>query len=964
VFRTARAVLAVIVWLSLSGMAAQAEAPSNLFRNAGFESGNEGWGASIAGGTSAGFDITEEGAAAGERCALVSIGNAAGYGYQFGQRVPSGQVGEAYTFAVLAQAVGGPALVRLEVERAGGDYARAGRSGPTVLMPDRWTELHTTFTVQTSYPEDWFAYVSCTQPNVKFRVDEFRLYAGDYVPHPVLKGAESEPGGGPPERMNLFANAGFEMGTAGWSAAKPADTEVDFSVTDDDAVEGERSALVAVGAVTGWGLQLGQQLPGGRKGQTYSFAAQLKAEGAPVTVQLEVERSGDPWDRAGRSGSLLLKPGQWTELHVTFTVQDDFPEGWSAYVSCVQPNAMFRVDAVRLYEGEYESDWQGRPERPRAAAIRDVPEEAEPTEPVLGSLPPTVRLFDTGRPLAGPLAPDAPAHLEGWSQVAEGDTGHEFAADAVFLNNRLAVALRRDAAGVEVYGIGRSGLKLRAVLAPRGPGADAKLSSWKLLANGPESVGAEIGFRTADGAALAIGCELNAGQLFLKTHAGPGVEALRIEAPCRFGVLPDFFADDIVLDATAMAAGRAELPSENFFLHMLPDRGAIVMAVWTWRQADMHVQIDGDGAQRAVRASEVPYGEDGSVYVAVMEGHRLWHVHEVASSDAGRILRVNWQTPFPAHWRVDWTRDDGLSDSWEMALARAGGGYRRPSFEGYDARLPANRNRWTTVIGSFSYPCWIEQDGRAYLQPLGSALRFVGPALIYPINRVNETPLDVYTVTDIARDTLGTGPCEYILDLEGQRTTRAGLATCPTRDRLDAIYAKGQQTQRRAEVEQTLEDVIVFIKHIRSRIEHYVGLGKEIRAYLAEQKTAHPELAEPIGQLDVLAESIDVHVAARRHMIKTPAEAEELANHFRQTLLGYEGADALAKCKEYTQAWVNIGGNQDHLVGECRLAVKVLYQRAGTIMAEEPEMAEMCREIRSRCRGALKNPTSYEAPRH
>jgi len=257
VFRTARAVLAVIVWLSLSGMAAQAEAPSNLFRNAGFESGNEGWGASIAGGTSAGFDITEEGAAAGERCALVSIGNAAGYGYQFGQRVPSGQVGEAYTFAVLAQAVGGPALVRLEVERAGGDYARAGRSGPTVLMPDRWTELHTTFTVQTSYPEDWFAYVSCTQPNVKFRVDEFRLYAGDYVPHPVLKGAESEPGGGPPERMNLFANAGFEMGTAGWSAAKPADTEVDFSVTDDDAVEGERSALVAVGAVTGWGLQLG-----------------------------------------------------------------------------------------------------------------------------------------------------------------------------------------------------------------------------------------------------------------------------------------------------------------------------------------------------------------------------------------------------------------------------------------------------------------------------------------------------------------------------------------------------------------------------------------------------------------------------------------------------------------------------------------------------------------------------------
>jgi hypothetical protein len=42
----------------------------------------------------------------------------------------------------------------------------------------------------------------------------------------------------------------------------------------------------------------------------------------------------------------------------------------------------------------------------------------------------------------------------------------------------------------------------------------------------------------------------------------------------------------------------------------------------------------------------------------------------------------------------------------------------------------------------------------------------------------------------------------------------------------------------------------------------------------------------------------------------------------------------------------------------------VLRQRAGLMMAEDPRMADVAREVRRRCQEALKNPTSYEAPRH
>jgi hypothetical protein len=82
------------------------------------------------------------------------------------------------------------------------------------------------------------------------------------------------------------------------------------------------------------------------------------------------------------------------------------------------------------------------------------------------------------------------------------------------------------------------------------------------------------------------------------------------------------------------------------------------------------------------------------------------------------------------------------------------------------------------------------------------------------------------------------------------------------------------------------------------------------------------------------------------------------------TLLDYEGDDALDKCKAITGAIVEVGGNQDELVGECRVAVKNLRQRAGLGMAFDPRTAPVANEIRRRTQEALRNATSYESPRH
>ena len=94
------------------------------------------------------------------------------------------------------------------------------------------------------------------------------------------------------------------------------------------------------------------------------------------------------------------------------------------------------------------------------------------------------------------------------------------------------------------------------------------------------------------------------------------------------------------------------------------------------------------------------------------------------------------------------------------------------------------------------------------------------------------------------RNTLGVGPCEHILDLEGQKAEYKGMATCEVRDTLTPIYQKREQKRETCPDRRILDDGLVFVKHIRGRITRYVEFGHKMRQYLAEQKKAHPELAD------------------------------------------------------------------------------------------------------------------------
>jgi hypothetical protein len=579
-----------------------------------------------------------------------------------------------------------------------------------------------------------------------------------------------------------------------------------------------------------------------------------------------------------------------------------------------------------------------------------------------------ITVWDTGRPAAEPLAPAALAGKNDWIAIPLGQTTEALKGDAVLTNGRITAVLRRHDSAVEVHAVKPGGttprVRLRLLSAAGEPAA--KLQQVAVIEYTRGGAGVEATFQTASGSVVAGKFRIKRGDVVIQAEPGTGAAKLRIESPGRFGVLPDFFADDITVDATRLPLDKAELPSENFILHLTGDGDAITMGVFENRSQDITVTLAGAGTSRMINGSEVGF-ESKKIWVAVLEAPGIWHAREISPAETGKVVDLGWTMPFPAQWRVDFNRSNDLTESWEMLLqAQKDGKYTKPSWLGSgEGEIDRDRHRWNTVLGTFAYPCWSDSDGRGYLQPLKSkVLQIRGPTVVYPINRVAGTPLDTYTVVDVMRTTLGVGPCQHVLDIEGQKNEYKGRATCSVRDTLTPIYEKNEQKAQRAKVEVTLDEGLTFVKHIRGRIIHYVEFGKNLRQYLAEEKQSHPELSNFLSEMDQLAAEMDARVADRAGKIKTPEHVARMNDEFRKNVLDHEDADALKRCQAYTRALVEIGGNQDELVGECRWVVKTLRQRAGLAVALDPRVAPIVSEIRARTQVALRNPASHEGARH
>lgn len=620
-----------------------------------------------------------------------------------------------------------------------------------------------------------------------------------------------------------------------------------------------------------------------------------------------------------------------------------------------------------------------------------------------------LKLFDTRSPLDSSSFASVLSNAEqnqGWLAVPLGAINHAFEGDAVLVNDRLAIVFRRGTAGAEVFGrqsdfvsgpdFGcevessqqqQTQLLPRAVLCAGGAPGALKLASFSIFRNTASEMAIDAYFdATLDGlgpgatgsvdltaaTSASIRFTLYAGRRHVMAEPISGVHALFVESPSRFVVQPDFWTDDIVLDATTIAADSSQLPSENFLLHLSPDRNAIVVTLAEIGEREIRLRLSGSDQNRVINGSEISFGKDRRVFVAILEAQGIWHHCDVEPGESGAVISLDWRAPFSAQWRVDWQAADKLTKSWKMIVEQEEGHYLRYSmWRNSSGFVAADRKCWATYLRDYLHPCWLDKTGRGYLQPLAKPVAFEGATIVYPIARADTSPRDACCVIDIAVAVFGVEGCKRVLDVAGQKTTLKGMATCSARDTLTAIYAANQQKERRPQIQMALSDVLTFVKVIRGRIEDYACFGREMIAYLHEQRRARGQNGEDLElfltRMEVLSGAIDEKIVQKADLIRTPQYVEDLVAEFRKNLVNRDAQsnlDCMSECQRIMDSIVVVGGNQDEVLGQCRAAVKALRQSAGVAMIEFANSAPIVGEIRERSKRVLRNPAVHEFPRY
>jgi hypothetical protein len=312
-------------------------------------------------------------------------------------------------------------------------------------------------------------------------------------------------------------------------------------------------------------------------------------------------------------------------------------------------------------------------------------------------------VWDTGTSLA------AFSEKTGWMEVARDQTLASFKGDAVVTNGRVVLIVRRKEAALELCSVDGAP-RTRIVLQAAGGDPVARLTRTALVENSRGGAILKIDGKTAKGAAVAAKLRLKRGEVSVEIEPGAGAAQVRVETPSRYVVLPDFFADDIVIDARKVPLPSLDLPSENFLLHLGGKDDTIVIAIFEHREQDVRVSLSGQDDERRITGSEIEFGKDKKVWVALLAAPQVWHARDLAKEDGGKVLNLDWKMPFPAHWRVDFTTSRDLIDSWSMLLPDTRG-FIKPAWLGSGPEgIKGDRKRWTTVLGSFLYPCWSDAD--------------------------------------------------------------------------------------------------------------------------------------------------------------------------------------------------------------------------------------------------------------
>jgi hypothetical protein len=430
------------------------------------------------------------------------------------------------------------------------------------------------------------------------------------------------------------------------------------------------------------------------------------------------------------------------------------------------------------------------------------------------------------------------------------------------------------------------------------------MQTFRTVENGPSAVLVEAVFRAADGAAGSLKYRLATGQGLVELRCGERARQAWVDTAAAWAVVPDFFGDDAVLGPASLTASRVGVPAENFFLTLADQGRAMLMCVWPAAPQRAELTL-ADGPPRAITGFtiDLPEKADQALWLAFLEGQDLWQ--ERSLGPHARNVMLDWKPAFPAKWRGDFLGRRALAASWNLPGSAADDAEAEPAAPGCPCRVEGEQLRLELTLA---------QSPPERL-------------LLYPIDRSRATPLTVFCPIDILRNTLGVGPCQYILQTEGL----ASEAT-PTPDSVmkwvEQQFHKKKEKRAADEIRSLLEQMAEHVGHAQQRVARYAAVAGPLRAML-------PAASPMRDSVDYLERAVG---AAAREDAHT--KAKQLGSQV-VSLIGHEGA--AVECRRLGVEIRRLGTTQDAALARARMALRWL--RAQARQAGDDKIAARVTEI-------------------
>jgi hypothetical protein len=266
-----------------------------------------------------------------------------------------------------------------------------------------------------------------------------------------------------------------------------------------------------------------------------------------------------------------------------------------------------------------------------------------------------------------------------------------------------------------------------------------------------------------------------------------------------------------------------------------------------------------------------------------------------------------------------------------------------------------------------------KKDGRPYAIYTHALPNVYEAAILYPIQRAKDTPLEVMTPADVVRDTLGVGPCEYILDKEGavwayhggQKKMHFEGATCGNWDtRLAPLLNEWQKAgeqfpaAKKQDVLWLIEDMGTFIEAVNARIHAYRDCLSSVSNLCAAAGQGNKEDA-------ALAAALQEPVKSMQRILAKVPEFDKGLRDWQDRLKKYgETAQAATTLKPELMRVGDVRGfaeEQDNTIAGCRRCVNRIKQAAGMAVAQAGGgSASLAAKIREECRMVLRKPHPLE----